>query len=210
MGDVHPGCFVVLEGGEGSGKSTQARLLAARLRADGHDVVETFEPGATTRGARLRAALLDDHSALDERSELLLLVADRAQHVTEVIAPALARGAVVVCDRHSPSTLTYQGVGRGLGIEVAEAADRIAVGDLRPDVVVVLDVDAATAAARRPDATDRMEAAGRQFHDIVRAAYRDLAPDYDWRLIDGRPDTDTVAAAVWAAVAPVVSARAPR
>lgn len=200
----------MLEGGEGSGKSTQARRLAARLRADGHDVVETFEPGATPRGARLRAALLDDHSMLAPRAELLLMVADRAQHVAEVIAPALARGAVVVCDRHSPSTITYQGVGRGLGIELAEAADALAVGTLRPDIVVVLDVDAQTAAVRRPAAGDRMEAAGDSFHDLVRAAYRDLASRFGWRVVDGRPDADTVTGRVGDVVAPVVRAASRR
>src|SRR5712671_235069 len=115
------GVFIVLEGGEGSGKSTQSAILARRLRGEGRDVVETFEPGGTARGALLRSVLLDDETPLDPRSELLLLAADRAQHVSELIAPAVSRGAVVVCDRFSPSSLVYQGVARGLGVEAVEA-----------------------------------------------------------------------------------------
>ena len=201
------GGFVVLEGGEGSGKSTQVGRLAARLRADGHDVVETFEPGGTARGARLRAVLLDDDSPLDARAELLLMAADRAQHVAEVIAPAIARGAVVVCDRFSPSSLVYQGVARGLGVDVVEAIDGLAARDTRPDVVVVLDVDDAVARTRRPEARDRFERAGAEFHAAVRAGYRDLAGARGWIVVDGAAAPDVVADAVWSAVAPHLPAR---
>ncbi len=196
------GAFVVLEGGEGSGKSTQAARLAKRLRAAGRDVVETHEPGGTARGAQLRAALLDDDSALDPRAELLLMEADRAQHVAEVIAPALARGAVVVCDRFSPSTLAYQGVARGLGVEVVDTIDRVATGGLAPDVVVVLDVSEEVAAARLPAARDRFERAGSAFHQAVRSAYRDLAGRRGWVVAAGDGEPDAVGAAVWAAVEP--------
>lgn len=200
------GSFIVLEGGEGSGKSTQCRLLEARLRAAGHDVVATFEPGATARGATLRRVLLDDHAPLDPRAELLLMVADRAQHVAEVVAPAVARGAVVVCDRFTPSTLVYQGVARGLGVDVAGAADALARGDVAPDIVVVLDVDEAVAAARRSRPADRMEAEGSAFHARVRAAYRELAAAQGWIVVDGSTAPDAVAGAVWDAVRPVVEA----
>jgi dTMP kinase len=196
------GVFIVFEGGEGSGKSTQAAMLARRLRADGRDVVETFEPGGTERGARLRSVLLDDESPLDPRAELLLMAADRAQHVNEVIAPSLARGAIVVCDRFSPSTLVYQGVARGLGVEAVEAVDRFAAAGSEADVVVVLDVSEAVAGDRRPEARDRFERAGADFHVAVRRAYRDLAPDRGWVVIAGDGAPEAVAALVWEAVAP--------
>jgi dTMP kinase len=196
------GAFIVLEGGEGSGKSTQARLLAARVLASGFEVVETFEPGGTPRGAALRAALLDDDTPLDAHAELLMMAADRAQHVAEVVAPALARGAVIVCDRFSPSTLAYQGVGRGIGVDVVDAIDALVVRDARPDVVIVLDVPDAVARARRPDARDRLERAGDEFHSVVRAAYRDLAAARGWIVVDGSAEPPAVAELVWSAVAP--------
>src|SRR5262249_37557829 len=131
------GRFVVLEGGDASGKSTQASRLAARLRS-AHEVVETFEPGATPAGARIRALGLAGGEPLSARAEALLMAADRAQHVDEVVRPALARGAWVVSDRYVPSTLAYQGVGRALGVdELARISDWAAEG-LEPDLVVVL------------------------------------------------------------------------
>lgn len=201
------GAFVVLEGGEGSGKSTQARLLAAQLRDDGREVVLTFEPGATPRGVALRAALLDDDRPLDPRAELLLLSADRAQHVEEVIRPALERGAIVVCDRHTPSSIVYQGDARGLGVDAVAEICRYATGGLFPDVVVVLDVSEQVAAERRPEATDRIERAGPEFHTLVRAAYRSLAPRFAWTLVDGEGPPEVVAERVRAAVSPVVDRR---
>jgi len=199
------GAFIVLEGGEGSGKSTQAAILARRLRAEGREVVETFEPGGTTRGALLRSVLLDDDTPLDPRAELLLLASDRAQHVTEVIEPARARGAVVVCDRFSPSTLVYQGVARGLGIDAVEAVDRFARAGTQAEVVVVLDVSDAAARQRLPEARDRFERAGAEFHAVVRAAYRDLAAARGWVVVAGGGAPDSVASLVWAAVAPHLS-----
>ena len=195
---------MVLEGGEGSGKSTQVARLASALRDTGFGVVTTFEPGATPRGAALRALLLDDAAPLDARAELLLVAADRAQHVNEVVRPALAAGHVVVCDRFTPSTLAYQGVGRGLGVEAVAAVSAFATDGLEPDLVIVLDVDADIAARRRPVAGDRMERAGDEFHNRVRAAYRELAAEHGWTVVDGRGDVDTVAAAVWSVVEPVV------
>jgi dTMP kinase len=197
-----PGTFVVLEGGEGSGKSTQAQILARRLRAASREVVETFEPGGTARGALLRSVLLDDERHLDPRAELLLLAADRAQHVTELILPALARGAVVICDRFSPSTLVYQGVARGLGVDAVSVIDRFAAQGAHPDVVVVLDVSEAVARRRLPAARDRFERAGAEFHVAVRGAYRDLATQQGWVVVAGDAAPDLVAESVWEAVAP--------
>jgi len=199
-----PGRFVVLEGGEGSGKSTQAEIVGARLRAAGREVVATFEPGATALGRDLRRLLLHSEAPLDPRAELLLLASDRAQHVAEVVRPAVRRGAVVVSDRYEPSTLAYQGVARGLGVDEVLQASRWASGGMVPDLVLVLDVPDDVAAARLPPSLDRMERAGDAFHAAVRAAYRDLAPRFGWTVLDGSGTPEVVAGAVWAAVAPVV------
>jgi dTMP kinase len=196
------GSFIVLEGGEGSGKTTQVARLAARLRAEGHEVVETFEPGATALGARLREVLLHADAPIDARAELLLVAADRAQHVEEVIAPALARGAVVVSDRYSPSTLAYQGCARGLPLDLVADVCRIAEGDVHPDVVVVLDVRDDVAIARAKREPDRVERAGDEFHARVRVAYRELAASRGWVVVDANADADTVEELVWTAVDP--------
>ena len=194
------GLFIVLEGGDASGKSTQARQLADRLRSNGRDVVETFEPGATQTGAAIRALLLDGDGPVDPTTEALLLAADRAQEVTDVIRPALGRGADVVSDRFVPSSLAYQGVGRGLGVERVDKLNRWATGGLEPDVVVVLDVDEAVATSRRDAPGDRLERAGAEFHAAVRNAYRTLGADRGWVVIDGNDDPELVSERVWAVV----------
>ena len=194
------GAFIVLEGGDASGKSTQARRLADRLRSRGNDVVETFEPGATHAGAAIRALLLDSDGPMDPVTEALLLAADRAQEVADVIRPALARGADVVSDRFVPSSLAYQGVGRGLGVEKVEELNRWATGGLEPDVIVVLDVDEAIAASRRAGPGDRLERAGAEFHAAVRDAYRTLGEDRGWVVLDGNDDAEIVSERVWAVV----------
>lgn len=196
--------FVVVEGGEGCGKSTQTERLAAWLRAQGHDVVTTFEPGDTKVGAQLRDVLLHSDSPLDARTELLMMLADRAQHVAEVVAPALARGAVVVCDRFTPSTLAYQGVGRGLGVDAVEALDHFVTGGVRPDLVVVLDVPDDLAEQRLRAERDRVERAGDGFHARVRAAYRELAARRGWVVVDGTGTVDEVERRVQHAVAAIL------
>jgi dTMP kinase len=194
------GRFVVLEGGDASGKSTQAALLVERLRGLGRDVVLTFEPGATEAGAEIRELLLHSAGSIEPLAETLLLAADRAQEVADIVRPALARGADVVSDRYVPSSLAYQGVGRGLGIEKVEKLNRWATGGLEPDVVVVLDVDDAVAASRRAVPGDRLERAGAEFHAAVRNAYRSLAAERGWALVDGNADVDVVAERVWGVV----------
>jgi dTMP kinase len=187
------GRLIVFEGGEGSGKSTQAERLATRLGA-----VLTHEPGATELGAALRRLLLDERSApVDERAEALLMAADRAQHVAEVIRPALAQGRTVVCDRYIGSSLAYQGVGRGLGVAAVAALSAFAVDDCTPDAVVLLDVPPDVAAARLADRAghaDRLEAAGDEFHTRVRGGYLALAaedPDR-WVVVSGAGEPDEV------------------
>ena len=194
------GRFVVFEGGEGSGKSTQARRLADRWGA-----VLTFEPGGTEVGARLREILLSPETGdLDPRAEALLMAADRAHHVSSKIRPALLRGRDVVCDRFVGSSLAYQGYGRDLGIDAVRAINEFATDGLVPDLVVLLVVGPEVAAERLAAAgkPDRMEAAGDEFHRRVAEAYAMLAahdPDR-WVAVDGSGTPDEVEARVLAAV----------
>jgi dTMP kinase len=194
------GRFVVFEGGEGSGKSTQARLLAERWDAD-----LTFEPGDTEVGARLRAILLDPETGhLDARAEALLMAADRAHHVSTLIRPALNRGRDVVCDRYVGSSIAYQGYGRDLGADAVAALSAFATDGLVPDLVILLVVNEAEAAARMgaTGAPDRLEAAGDEFHRKVAEGYAALAaadPDR-WVVVDGTGSVAEVAARVDAAV----------
>jgi dTMP kinase len=199
------GGFVVLEGGDGSGKSTQARRLASSLRERGVTVCETFEPGATPAGAVIRELLLHHAAPIAATTEALLMAADRAQHVTEQIEPALAAGQWVVCDRYQPSSLVYQGAVRGLGVDVVEELNRAATGRVAPHLVVVLDVPDAVAIARRASSADRLESEGDAFHAAVRAAYRSLATARGWTIVDGEGDVETVAARVWSHVEPLLA-----
>ncbi len=177
---VSAGLFVVFEGGEGAGKSTQLAGLAERLRDEGRDVVVTREPGATGIGERIRSLVLD--TAVDEapspRAEALLYAADRAHHVATVVRPALVRGAVVISDRYVDSSLAYQGAGRTLPVDEVSWLSSWATGGLKPDLVVLLDVDPGTGLSRvaaRNQAADRLEAESVAFHERVRYAFLDLA-----------------------------------
>lgn len=187
------GRFVVFEGGEGCGKSTQARLLAERWGA-----VLSFEPGGTPVGAKLREILLSPETGdLDPRAEALLMAADRAHHVATKIRPALLRGRDVVCDRFVGSSLAYQGHARGLGIEAVRAINEFGTDGLLPDLVVLLVVPEAVAAERMRASgqLDRLEAAGDEFHRKVAEAYLMLAShDQDrWVAVDGSGSIDEVA-----------------
>jgi len=196
--------FIVLEGGDGCGKSTQAQRLESRLRALGREVVATREPGATGVGAAIRSLVLGGGD-LDARTEALLIAADRAEHVARVIRPALERGAVVVSDRFVPSSLAYQGVARGLGVEAVARLSAWATGGLEPDLVIVFDVDPATATGRRAGPQDRMEREPDAFRASVLAAYRELAGRFGWTVLDGSAPEDVVAEQVWAAVGPLLA-----
>ena len=185
----------MFEGGEGTGKSTQAALLAARLGA-----VLTREPGGTEIGLRIRSVVLDPlaGAGLDVRAEALLMAADRAQHVAAVIRPALARGDDVVSDRFTGSTLAYQGYARGLPVDELVRLSAWATGALEPDVVLLLDVPWDVAVTRMKREPDRMEAAGEAFHRRVADGYRALAaadPDR-WRVVDGSGNVEEVEALV--------------
>ena len=170
------GLFVVFEGGEGTGKSTQAALLAEALRAKGFEVVVTFEPGATAVGRRLREVLLDKSSTgMAPLAEALLYAADRAQHVSEVIRPALARGAIVVSDRYVDSSLAYQGAGRELDEHEVRRLSRWATGGLTADITVVLDVEPSVGLTRATGPGDRIESEVLEFHERVRSRFLELA-----------------------------------
>ena len=173
------GCFVVLEGGEGAGKSTQAALLARWLRDRGVPCTLAREPGSTAVGEAIREVVLGRTDLeMPAESELLLILAARAAFVREVVRPALARGDVVVADRFDLSTLAYQGYGRGLDLARVRAAMEVATGDLRPDLYLVLDVPVEEGVARRRAAggsEDRIERAGAGFLRAVRDGYLELA-----------------------------------
>jgi dTMP kinase len=168
-------------------------------------VVATFEPGDTQVGRELRTVLLHADTDLDPRAELLLLLADRAQHIAEVIRPALERGAIVVCDRYVPSTLAYQGMARGLGIEAVEQLSAWAEDGVTPDVIIVLDVPDDVAEERVSHERDRFEREGGAFHVRVRNAYRRLAVERGWSLVDASGTPEEVAERVLAAVGPHIS-----
>ncbi|HEV8529567.1 MAG TPA: dTMP kinase [Actinomycetes bacterium] len=173
-----PNClFIALEGGEGAGKSTQAKLLGDWLRSAGHHVVVTHEPGATVVGRQLRGLLLDRATgSLSARSEALLYAADRAEHVSTVIVPALERGAIVVTDRYVDSSIAYQGAGRELPIEDVARLSRWATGGLRPDLTVVLDLPPEIGLRRAGQSgLDRLESETFEFHERVRKRYLELA-----------------------------------
>lgn len=190
------GRLIAFEGGEGSGKSTQARRLAERL-----DAVLTFEPGDTDLGGRIRDLVLDPARAeIHPRTEALLMAADRAQHVAEVIAPALAAGRHVVTDRYIGSSLVYQGIGRELGLAEVGALSAFATDDLQADVVVLLDIDGVEADRRLERDLDRLEAAGDDFHQRVRRGFTALAAQLEWLVVDGSGSVDEVDERVWSAL----------
>lgn len=204
------GVFVCFEGGEGSGKSTQSKRLAAWLGREGYDVVLTFEPGDTPVGRDVRRIVLSPETgAIDDRTEALLYAADKAEHVATVVRPALARGAVVVTDRYVDSTLAYQGAGRVLDVGEVEAVARWATGGLRPHLTVVLDLDP-TAGLGRFAGRDRIEGEPADFHDRVRDHFVRVAeadPDH-YLLLDARDDVDVIERAVRDRVVPLLGAAA--
>ena len=210
MSTTRRGVFITFEGPEGSGKSTQLRLLGKKLRGLNRPVLETAEPGGTPIGLQIRRVLLDaKNQELCATAELLLMFAARAQNVDQAILPALASGQVVLCDRFTDSTLVYQGAARGLGADVVYDVDRIACRGLVPDLTLVVDIDVETGLGRAHrrnqrtlDVETRLDEQSLEFHRKVRAAYHQLAEDEPKRvkLIDGSREEDDVALAVWSAV----------
>ncbi|MFA4917859.1 MAG: dTMP kinase [Thermodesulfovibrionales bacterium] len=172
------GKFISFEGIEGTGKSTQAKLLQQSLLGLDYEVILTEEPGGTLISLRIREILLSvDHTNMKPLTELLLYNAARAQHIEEVILPALNRGAVVITDRFTDSTFAYQGYGRGIDLDLLESIDKIATNGLRPDMTMLLDLDVETGLKRnrRINKTDRLELEDVEFHQRVRKGYHELA-----------------------------------
>jgi dTMP kinase len=204
------GLFITFEGPEGSGKSTQLRRLATRLRSEGRPVLETVEPGGTAIGMQIRRILLDAKNLeMRPTTELLLMFAARAQNVDESILPALSRGEIVLADRFTDSSLVYQGAARGLGAEVVYEIDRIACRGLVPDLTIVVDIatelglERAHGRNRKTQGIEtRIDEQAIGFHRKVRDAYLQLASDEPKRvkLIDGSGSEETVEKDVWHAV----------
>jgi dTMP kinase len=204
---VERGVFVCLEGGEGSGKSTQSRLLREALEAEGFGVVLTFEPGDTGVGKQLRRIVLDPATGtLSDRCEALLYAADKAEHVDTVVRPALERGQVVITDRYVDSTLAYQGAGRSLDVAEVEEVARWATGDLRPHLTVVLDLEP-SAGLGRFEGRDRIEGESLEFHRRVREAFVAMAaasPEH-YLVLDARSPIAEIHAAIMTRLRPLLT-----
>jgi dTMP kinase len=196
------GRFIVFEGIDACGKSTQARRLAAAV-----DGLFTFEPGDTPLGADLRRWVLDAATPMTPVTESLLMLADRSHHVATVIEPTLASGRHVIADRYFASTLAYQGYGRGVELGALRGATDLAIGSCRPDKIVLIDIDIATANERRErDHEDRFESADAAFHERLRDGYLSMAAadPHNWIVLDGRGSFDEVAQAIDNVVLPLL------
>ncbi|HEY2663635.1 MAG TPA: dTMP kinase [Candidatus Binataceae bacterium] len=208
------GLFITLEGVEGSGKTTQAAILVDALRVEGRRMMLTHEPGGTRAGEAIRAIFLDPAVSLQVSAELLLVLADRAQHVHEVLRPALERGELVISDRYSDSTTAYQGYGRGFDLKLLGELNRLASGGLVPDLTVVLDCAVETGLARtvarardNPRRPDRFEGEGAEFHRRVRAGFLELgrAEPQRFVIIDSTRQAAAVSADVKRAAQELIS-----
>ena len=196
------GVLVSFEGVEGCGKSTLISALAQRLKALGYELTLSREPGGTEAGERIRDLVLDTrHAQLSALSELFLMLAARAQLVSEVLRPALARGEIVLLDRYGDASCAYQGKGRGLGIERVEELNELATGGLVPDLTFLVDLSPAEGRARMGDRQrDRMEREESEFHERVRAGYLELAQRHPrrFRVLDGRLSKEALQEEAWA------------
>lgn len=192
--------FVVIEGIEGSGKSTLLRGLVERLRLDGRDLVVTREPGGTATGDAIRTIFLDRTLKLEALTEALLVNAARAQHMAETIAPALAAGRLVLCDRFTDSTLAYQGYGRGFDMPTLQSLCDRAAGGVTPEIVLLVDLPVDVARARvkeRSYSLDRIESENNEFHERVRQGYLELARLPRYRILDGTQPAERVLEDAW-------------
>lgn len=195
--DPTPGVFIVFEGGDGAGKSTQLVRLAEALRQAGHDVVTTREPGGTEIGEKLRALVLDHgNGTIDARTEVLIFAASRAAHAEQLIRPAIDQGKIVLCDRYIDSSAAYQGAGRGLGIDTVVDLSRWATADLLPDLTILLDVPLTAGRDRSGarGAADRMESESDDFHSAIHRTFGQLAGESQraYAVIDGQQGIEQV------------------
>ena len=211
------GAFITFEGIDGSGKSTQVRMLSSVLRLRGMDVMQTREPGGTPLGARLREALLDAQEQVDPLAELLLYAADRAQHVRALLLPALADGRVVLSDRYADATVAYQGAGRGFEPSLVDEVIALATGGLKPDLTLLFDLSVAESGERSRHRTttndsassDRLELEAENFHSRVREAYLQIASAEPERvrIVDARLSVEEIHAKVLEIVVPFLEGR---
>ena len=208
MASPRQGLFITLEGGEGSGKSSQAQALKALLEGTGRSVTVTREPAGCPLGQRVRELLSEPSLELDARNELFLFAAARAQHVAEVIRPALEHGDIVICDRFSDSTVAYQGYGRGLSLDDVRLANRMATQGLVPDLTVLLDVPVARGLARKrgESAPDRIGQEGAEFHERVRQGYLAMAAEEPQRflVVDGTLSPGEITDRIWRRLEPLL------
>lgn len=174
--------FITFEGADGCGKTTQIKLIDEYLRSKGYKTLLTREPGSKGLGEKIREILLNYEGEVSSRCESFLFLADRAQHVDCIIKPALQEGTIVLCDRHTDSTVAYQGYGRGLDIEEIKKLNAIATGGLKPDLTIVFDVDIETSQARVGKNKDRMESAGIEFFKKVREGFLEIAKEEPQRV----------------------------
>ena len=174
--------FITFEGADGCGKTTQIKLIDEYLRSKGYKTLLTREPGSKGLGEKIREILLNYDGEVSSRCESFLFLADRAQHVDCIIKPALQEGTIVLCDRHTDSTVAYQGYGRGLDIEEIKKLNALATGGLKPDLTIVFDVDIETSQARVGKNKDRMESAGIEFFKKVREGFLEIAKEEPQRV----------------------------
>ena len=196
------GAFIVLEGGEGCGKSTQARLLYRRLLEEDYPSLLLYEPGGTSLGEQVRRLLMAQHGkvTISPMAELLLFSAARSELVQQVIYPALAEGQVVVCDRYTPSTIAYQGYGRGMPLETIDQVNRLSTGGMEPDLVVLLDMKPEEGLHRKSEEErQRFEEESLEFHRIVRRGYLEQAwaEPARWLRVDGMLPQQRIAEVIW-------------
>ena len=198
--------FIVFEGGEGAGKSTQARLLSRRLAREGYPVVSTREPGGTGLGEAVRR-WLKTRRGLTPLAEILLVTAARAQHVTGVISPALESGQVVVCDRFMASSVAYQGYGRGLDLDLIHRLNQASTRGLRPDLTLFMDMPVEMGLARKMGSRwDAFESETVRFHERVREGYLALASEHpdSWRVVNAALEKKVLAVQIWSEVQPLL------
>lgn len=169
------GLFITFEGADGCGKTTQIMLLAKYLKAQGREVVVTREPGARGLGEKIREILLNYDGEVSSRAEAFMFLADRAQHIDVIVNPAIKSGKIVLCDRHTDSSVAYQGYGRRLDIDEIKRLNSIATNGKKPDMTLIFDIDVETSMARVGDTKDRMESAGIEFFNRVRNGYLEIA-----------------------------------
>jgi dTMP kinase len=220
LSTISPGLFISFEGTDGSGKSTQLKLLAERLRKQGHTVLESVEPGGTPAGQQIRKILLDPvNQDLLPMTELLLMFASRAQAVGQWIVPALNRGEIVLSDRFTDSSLAYQGEGRRLGFETVQALHRLAIGTLMPDLTICIEIDLETSLARAHGRNrsalsgstkeTRLDEQSIDFHRRVQNGYARIALEepHRFKVVNGAAPPTVVAETVWKMIEPLASAR---